>query len=374
MKKCIVIPDSFKGSMSSAEACEIIKSSVHDVFHSCHVEAIPIADGGEGTTDCFLYSLNAKKVNIKVKNAFMEDTEVYYAVTQDKKAIIEIAQPCGITCAQGRFDPVNTGTYGVGQMMAHAIDNGADEIIIGLGGSCTNDGGCGAAAAMGTIFKDRHGKSFIPTGGTLKDIFSIDNSKTCDYLKNVKITAMCDVTNPMYGKNGAAYIFAPQKGADKRTVEFLDGQLAFLAGMIKRDLCLDVSGISGGGAAGALGAGIAAFFKGDLRSGIDVVLDLVNFDEIIYGTDVIFTGEGRIDGQSLNGKAIFGIGRRALKYGVPVIAFTGEIGDEALNMYENGITAIFSINTKAEDFSVSKYKCRENLKITADSVLRVLQI
>ncbi|MSA04083.1 glycerate kinase [Lactonifactor sp. BIOML-A3] len=369
MKKCVIMPDSFKGTLSSIEICDIIKEKVLEFYPDCQVKAVPVADGGEGTVDCFLYAIDAEKVELRVQNAYMEPVDVYYAKV-GSQAILEMAQPAGLPQAEGRLNPKVTSTYGVGQMIRHAVENGCTDIVIGLGGSSTNDGGAGAAAALGTVFRNAEGESFIPAGGTLKEIVSIDNSETRKLLEGVSITAMCDINNPMYGPQGAAYIFAPQKGADPEMVKELDSQLIYLSELIQKDLGTDVSRMEGAGAAGALGAGIVAFMGGKLKSGIQTVLDMIHFEELAAGADMVFTGEGRIDSQSLGGKVVIGIAERAKRLGVPVTAVVGSIGDGAEGAYELGVNAIFSINRTAEDFSVSRYKSKENLTGTVDSLIR----
>jgi len=372
MKKCVIMPDSFKGTLSSIEICDSIKEKVLEFFPDCNIKAIPVADGGEGTVDCFLYAMNAEKVETQVKNAYLEPVTVYYAKMKNQ-AILEMAQPAGLPQVEGRLNPKVTNTYGVGEMILHAVKNGCNDIVIGLGGSCTNDGGTGAAAALGTVFKNAKGESFIPSGGSLKNIVSIDTSETRKILKNVKITAMCDINNPMYGLNGAAYIFAPQKGADEEMVKELDDQLIALSELIKKELGVDVSAMEGAGAAGALGAGIVAFLGGELKSGIETVLDMIDFDTLIKDAGMVFTGEGRIDSQSLGGKVVIGIAKRAKEQEVPVTAVVGSIGDGADGAYDLGVSAIFSINQKAEDFSVSRFHSRENLAATIDSLMRFYQ-
>lgn len=373
MKKCVIIPDSFKGSLSSIEVCNIIKEKVNEFFPKCNAIMIPIADGGEGTVDTFVYSLKAEKVNLKVQNAFGEVIDVYYGRIKNK-AIIEVAQVVGLVSAEGREDPSITSTYGVGEIISHAIEHGCNEVFIGLGGSCTNDCGVGAASALGTVFKNKNGKEFIPVGKNLNDVEYIYISKTLEKLKNCKVTAMCDIDNPMYGENGAAFVFAPQKGADENMVKMLDNNLRALSEKIKKNLNKDVSNIKGSGAAGAFGAGVCAFFNGELKSGIEIILDLIDFDNLISDADIIFTGEGQIDSQSLNGKVVIGISKRAKKQNIPVIVLVGSIGEGAEKAYDEGVSAIFSINQKAEDYSISRFKAKENLEKTIDSLLRYYDV
>lgn len=373
MKKCVIIPDSYKGTLSSFEICEIIGTKVKEFYPECEIIQIPVADGGEGTVDCFLHALQAKKVPVKVTGPYHEPIDCYYA-RKENTAIIEMAQAAGLPMVEKRKNPAITTTYGVGLMMKHALENGCTEIIIGLGGSCTNDAGVGAACALGVKFYDKDGNAFLPTGNTLSKINKIDTSQARRFLNNRSVTAMCDIDNPMFGRNGAAYIFSPQKGADVHMVEELDLNLRMLSKTIIDNLGMDVSTLPGAGAAGAMGAGIVAFFGGNLKSGIHTVLDLIQFEQLIEDADMIFTGEGRIDGQSLRGKVVIGIAERAVKKHVPVVAVVGAIGEDAERAYDMGVSAIFSINRGPVDFEISKYKSKENLSATMDSLLRFYSI
>jgi glycerate kinase len=369
MKKCIIIPDSFKGTMSSIEICDIISQKVKEFYPSCETIQVPVADGGEGTVDCFLHALQAEKVTLQVTGPYNEPLECYYAKHKNT-AIVEMAQAAGLPLVEGNKNPALTTTYGAGLMIKHAIENGCTDIIVGLGGSCTNDAGVGAASAIGVKFIDKEGNTFLPTGNTLVNIDKIDITEANELLAGCTVTAMCDIDNPMYGTSGAAYIFGPQKGADEAMVVELDHNLRALSQAIINNLGMDVSLLPGAGAAGAMGAGIVAFFGGTLKSGIHTVLDQVQFDAMIENADFIFTGEGRIDGQSLRGKVVIGIAERAKKQNVPVIAIVGAIGEDAEKSYEMGVSSIFSINRAAVDFDISRYQSKENLAATMDSLLR----
>lgn len=369
MKKCIVIPDSYKGTLSSIEVCKIMKEYVLNYYPKCNVITIPIADGGEGTVDCFLYALNAKKVFVDTTGPYGEPLSVYYAKAEDT-AIIEMASAAGLPLVQNNLDPCKTTTYGVGTLVRNAVESGCKNIVLGLGGSCTNDGGVGLARALGTKFYNNNGMEFVPDADKLTEISFIDNSKTQELLKDCKITAMCDIDNPMYGKTGAAYIFAPQKGADLETVELLDKNLRALADVIKESLHKDVADLPGAGAAGALGAGIVGFLNGKLKSGIESILDLIHFDDILDNTDMIFTGEGRIDSQSLRGKVIIGVAGRAKKKNIPVTAVVGSIGEGANGAYDMGVNAIFSINQTTMAFEEARCLSNVNLAKTMNSIIR----
>ncbi|MDF2821715.1 MAG: glycerate kinase [Clostridiales bacterium] len=373
MKKCVIIPDSFKGTLSSIEICDIVSVKVKEFYPACETITIPIADGGEGTVDCFLQAIDADKVNVSVTGPYNELLNCYYA-RYNNTAIIEMAQSAGLPLVENRKNPAITTTYGTGLMIKHAIENGCTDIVIGLGGSCTNDAGVGAACAIGVDFYDDYGNTFLPTGNTLSKISKIDNSKAIQLLNNCTVTAMCDIDNPMYGKTGAAYIFSPQKGADDRMVLELDENLKALSATIIDNLGIDVSNIPGSGAAGAMGAGVVAFFNGKLKSGIHTILDLIQFDELIEGTDLIFTGEGKIDSQSLRGKVVIGVAERALKKNIPVVAIVGAIGEEAEKAYDMGVSSIFSINRAAIAFEESRYHSKENLASTIESLMRFRKI
>lgn len=371
MKKCIVIPDSFKGTISSAEVSEIIKKQILYHYPKCNVITIPVADGGEGTVDCFLSCVeNAHKIKTISTNAFNKKVNCYYALYNDT-AIIEVAQCAGLPQAEGRLNPAITTTYGVGTVIKDAISKGCKNIILGLGGSCTNDGGTGMAAALGITFINKKGETFIPTGATLCDIDKIETDNAKELLRNCNFTAMCDITNPMYGQNGAAYVFAPQKGADKKMVKFLDDNLIHLSEKIKEFTGINVANIPGAGAAGAMGAAVVAFFNGELKSGINTVLETVKFNNHLINCDVVFTGEGKVDSQSIQGKVISGVSKAAQKKNVPVILIAGSIGDGAEKTYSIGVSAIFSINQKPMEFDKAKKFSKANLASITDSILRL---
>lgn len=261
----------------------------------------------------------------------------------------------------------------LGQLIADAIQKGAKKVILGLGGSCTNDAGCGMAASLGVKFYDKNGREFVPTGGTLIDVAKIDISGKNEMLKNVEIISMCDIDNTLYGKNGAAYVFAKQKGANLSMIDELDKGLIHISSIIKRDIGIEVAQIKGGGAAGGMGAGAVAFLDSELNSGIDTVLETVNFSDKMRGADMIFTGEGKFDYQSLMGKVIGGIAKQAAPFNIPVTVIAGGIGDNIESAYTSGITSLFSINRIPENFENSKHKSEENLKFTIDNILRLIK-
>ncbi|NLN65210.1 MAG: glycerate kinase [Clostridiaceae bacterium] len=377
MKKVILAPDSFKGTMSSIRICDIMEKEIKKHVPDIDVIKIPVADGGEGTVECFLEALGGTRVPVEVSGPLFEKVNSFYGILPDQTtAIIEMAAASGLPLVQeDKRNPLHTTTYGVGELIRHAIvEKGCKNIIIGLGGSSTTDGGAGMACALGVKFFDEHGKDFTPVGGTLENISRIDMSGLEQKLRECTILGMCDVDNPLYGKNGAAYIFGPQKGATPENVILLDNNLKHLSDLIKRDLNMDIANVPGSGAAGGLGAGILAFLKGALRSGIETVLDTVKFDTIIQGADIVFSGEGKIDGQSLRGKVVVGVAQRAKKQNIPVIAVVGDIGDDTDGVYETGVNAIVSINRVAVPFKIASTRSEEDLAKTMDTIMRLLKL
>ncbi|MBR1967842.1 MAG: glycerate kinase [Clostridia bacterium] len=375
MKKFVLIPDSFKGTLSSKEICSIMSDGIKEHFSDAEIVSIPVADGGEGSVDCFISALGGERVSVKVKGPYFEEIDSFYGIIDGgKTAVIEMAAAAGLPMVENNKNPMLTTTYGVGEIMLDAVKRGVDKIIMGLGGSCTNDFGCGAAAACGVKFFNELGQEFIPTGGTLKDVVKVDLSGLDKSLNVVKIVTMCDIDNPPYGKTGASYVFAPQKGADEDCVKALDEGVKNLCSVLKEEHGLALDNLSGGGAAGAMGAGMVAFFNSELKMGIDTVLETVRFSDIIKDAFVIFTGEGKIDSQSLRGKVVIGVAREAKKQSVPVISVVGGADGDISKAYSEGVTAVFTINRLPQDFSISRRYSKENLKFSFDNILRALKI
>lgn len=376
MKKVILAPDSFKGTMSSIKICNIMEEVINKHFPDIDVVKIPVADGGEGTVESFLEALGGSIVEVEVSGPFFEKINSFYGILPDRStAIIEMASAAGLPLVGDKKDPKITTTYGVGELIKHAVTvNECRKLIIGLGGSSTTDGGTGMASALGIKFYDDNNKEFVPVGGTLEKISRIDMSGLIKEIKDCTVLAMCDVDNPLYGENGAAYVFGPQKGADDESVRLLDKGLKHLSNQLIKQLDLDVAQTPGAGAAGGLGAGIMAFLDGTLESGIETVLDTVRFNTLLNDADLVFTGEGKIDGQSLRGKVVVGVTRRAKKQNVPVVAVVGDIGDDIDGIYEAGVNAIVSINRVAVPFSIAATRSESDLKETMDTIMRLLKL
>ena len=373
MEKILLVPDSFKGTLSSRQVCQVMAGQLHRFFPQAQVKSIPVADGGEGSVEAFLAAAGGERRMLTVTGPFGEPVEAFYGILGDgRTAVIEMAACAGRPLAEGRLNPERATTYGVGELLLAAKEAGCTKAILGLGGSCTNDGGVGAAAALGAKFTRADGAAFIPTGGTLGEIAALDVSPVAQALQGMELTAMCDIDNPLYGEAGAAAVFAPQKGADAAMVARLDAGLRHLGQVSARCLGRDFSHLPGAGAAGGLGFGMAAFCGAQLRMGIDAVLDAVGFDSLLPGTDVVFTGEGKIDSQSARGKVVSGVAARCRKAGVPVVAVVGQIGQGFEEMYQQGLTAVFSINRAAQPFAESRFHAGENLALTMENIARLL--
>lgn len=361
--KILIVPDSFKGTLSAREVCDRIAEGVLSELPNAEIVKIPVADGGEGSAD----ALGSKKIPFRVKGPLFEECDAFVGELGNI-AVIEMASCAGLPLVKGKEDPERTTTYGVGELILRALDLGYKDILLCLGGSATNDCGCGMAAALGARFIDGDGNDFIPVGGTLKDIKRIDLSSLDKRLSESRIRAMCDVKNPLYGKTGAAYVFAPQKGADSECVKRLDAGLINFASVCASSLGADVSSLEGGGAAGGMGAGVYALIGGTLVSGIDAVLDASGFDEKIIGADAVISGEGRFDSQSFGGKVISGIARRSGN--VPLIAICGSVDREIEDM--KGVCAVFSIQSTPLPFDEAVKYSEKDLYFTSKNIARLI--
>lgn len=332
MKSILVIPDSFKGCMTSERVAEII-SDVIESKTEYKAISIPIADGGEGSTDCMLKVLGGEKISVPVHSPTGNIIMASYGITdslEDRAAIIEIAEPCGITKQEG-LHPTDSNTLGFGEMIRDALDRGIRRFFLCLGGSATTDCGLGMAAALGAEFWDSVGYRFIPTGGTMKDVAGVDLSGLDPRIRESSFICMSDVTNPLYGPSGAAHVFSPQKGATKAEVRLLDKGLLHISKILDFAGLIPCEAVIGAGAAGGAGYGCAAFLDATITSGINAMLDICNFDSLVDDAAMIITGEGKLDSQSTMGKVVGGIRQRAK--GKPIVVFTGicELSQRELN-------------------------------------------
>lgn len=356
----IVVPDSFKGTMSAVEVCETITDVLKMKDPAADIIAIPMADGGEGTCDAFHYALGGEIISARACGPYLEPKDAYYW-RKNETAVIELAAAAGFIEDEFLRNPAVTSTYGVGELICHAIEHGCNRIILGLGGSCTNDAGLGIAAALGASFTDTAGEAFIPTGSTIENIRSMDLERLRQKTGNVQFEVMCDVNNPLYGELGAAYIFAPQKGADPAMVEMLDRNLRSFAELIRETVGIDIADIPGGGAAGGAGAGAYALLNAQLRPGAQIILEMNRFEELLKRADLVITGEGCLDEQSLQGKVISAVSEHAKAGNVPVVAVVGNTEGDFTPIYALGVKDVvrtIDYSTDPEHYGIT---CRQDL-------------
>lgn len=356
--KILIVPDSFKGTLTASEVCDIIGQAFRNKIKNAEIMKLPAADGGEGLCACFREIMGGETVKAEVCGVFGEKITAEYIMLEDKTAVIEMASCAGLPLAGENKNPEKATTFGVGELINHAVKNGAREVLLGLGGSATNDCGLGMASALGFGFVDERGAEFVPTGETMHRICGLTNPENPIA---IPIVAACDVDNPLYGENGAAYVFAPQKGADEAMVKRLDAGLRHTAEIICKELNVDVSKIKGAGAAGGMGAAAVAFLGAELKRGIDIILDAARFDKKAADADLIITGEGRLDFQSVNGKVISGIAKRAAKQNKKVIAICGSRGEGAEKIKELGVSELYFSCETDKPFDEIVKTCREDL-------------
>lgn len=369
MKKFVLVPDSFKGTLTSKEVCDILSEQLRLKYKDVDIVRILIADGGEGSVDAFLEAVGGKKEIITVTSPNFETVEAYYGLIDNgKTAIIESSVACGLLLVK-KPNPLVTTTFGVGELIKDALDKNVNKIIIGLGGSGTNDGGAGCLAALGVKFYNDNNKTFIPVGGILKDIRKIDITGIDQRLKDIEIIIMCDVDNPLYGPEGAAYVFSPQKGANRKMVEILDNNLKMYAKIMEKELGFTEWNFKGAGAAGGLAYGLKACLNAKIQMGIDTLLDVVGFDNIIKDADIIFTGEGKLDGQSLRGKVISGVAHRAKKMFRKVIAVVGSLDKSGLDILHQGVSEILITNYQNLPFEQAAPRAKEDMRIVVKKYL-----
>lgn len=359
MKKIIIAPDSFKETMSNIEVANIIYDCLKTKYSDYEYKVMPVADGGEGSLNAIMH--NSDLNTFVCNNANMELCEVKYGIT-NSCGIVEVAENVGFKYKRDYSNPGNTTSYGVGEVIKEIVKKGIKKIYICLGGTITNDGGCGMASALGVKFYDENNKEFIPTGNTLTRISKIDNSNYLKQYNSIKLIGLCDVTNPLYGKNGASYVYAPQKGANEQEVEILDKGLRYLEKIVLKDIGLDVANEKGSGAAGGIGYAIQSFLNGKLQKGIQTILSIMNFNKELTNQTIIITGEGKLDSQSMQGKVIDGIVSIAKKKQIPVIVVTGKYEGKLEDYKKMGIEQIVVTNPQNIPFEIVKKICREQLK------------
>ena len=371
--KIVAAPNAFKGCLSASAAAQAMAEGIRRVLPEAEVVCVPVADGGDGLVDVAIEGLAGEPRMVAVTGPLGDPLQATFCyVPAMGFAAIEMALASGLALLpEDRRDPMRTTTRGTGELIAAALDLGVSRIGVGIGGSATNDGGIGMAAALGVRFLDEHGETVEPVGGSLGEIRRIDMSGLDPRAKSVRFEAVCDVDNPLCGPKGAAAVYGPQKGATPEQVAVLDAGLANLADVIERTLGLDVRGLPGAGAAGGLGAGLHAFLGAELRRGVDLVLDLVNLDEKLRGARLVLTGEGQIDFQTVFGKAPAGVGAAAKARGVPCVAIAGSVGERLEDLHGAGIDAVFSLCPGPMTLESAMTNATELLARAAEQVVRI---
>lgn len=372
--KIVIIPDSFKGSASSMEVCNCIEKGVLKVFKNAEIKKIPVADGGEGTVDSILYAAGGNIKKIKARNPEGKIIEAKYGIINKDKAVIEMAEASGITLVDDKNrNPLKYSTYGTGELIKDALNNNnIKEILIGIGGSATNDCGIGMANALGYRFLDKDNNELEAIAENMIKVKYIDDSNVNKRIFDIKISAACDVKNPLYGENGATAVYGKQKGVTEESFDILDNGLKNIARVVKEKFNKEIDYIEGAGAAGGLGGGLLAFCNAELKSGIDAVLDIIDFEEHIKGASLIITGEGAIDGQTKKGKVPVGVAKRANN--IPVIAIVGDIRDGAEAVYDLGITSIMPALKRAMPLDEAIKNSKILIEDAAERALRFISI
>lgn len=371
--KIIVAPNAFKGSLSGHEAALSIERGIRRTAAEAEIVRLPVADGGDGLAEILARALDGRLIATTVSGPLQTPVNASFCyLEREKTAIVEMAQASGLELvARAQRNPEETTTFGTGQLIGKCLDMGVSRIVVGLGGSATCDGGIGAAAALGYRFLDANGVELSPVGRNLIHIKSIDFSRRDPRLDKVTVEAICDVANPLFGPEGASYVYSPQKGADAAQVARLDEGLANLAAVIQEEMGIEVGTLSGAGAAGGLGAGVHAFFNGRLRKGIDLVIDLIGLKKALAGADLVITGEGCIDYQTKFDKAPAGVARAAQEAGIPCVAICGKVGQGVEELHDIGFTAIFSLCHRPLDISEALAQADTLLADTAEQVMRL---
>ena len=341
--KFLFASDSFKGTLSSKRTAELLAQAASEIFPGCEYSSIEVADGGEGTTDAVLSAVNGEKIAVSVHGPLWEEISAYYGKLDDRRAVMEMAAASGLPLVPSeQRDPRKTTSYGTGEMIADALGKGFRDISIAIGGSATNDGGIGCMRALGVRFLDENGQELSGCGTDLAEIRSIDVSGLDPRVKECKFTVMCDVTNPLCGEKGATHTFGKQKGGTPEILEELEKGMCNYRDILKNQFGVNMDEVPGAGAAGGLGAALMVFLNGTLKSGIETVLDLVEFDRKLEGVSLVVTGEGSTDWQSVFGKVMQGVGVHCRKAGIPAVAVVGSMGKGAEDIFDYGIESILT--------------------------------
>lgn len=370
----LAAPDSFKGSLTALEVAENIQKGIRNFDERINVELLPMADGGEGTVQSLVDATNGEIIKKEVTGPLGKKVEAFYGILGDQKtAVIEMAAASGLPLVpKAKRNPLKTTTYGTGELILSALEHGVEQIIVGIGGSATNDAGVGMAQALGAEILDKNGKEVAFGGEHLNEIKEINLENLDPRIKNTEILVACDVDNPLFGRNGAAYVYAPQKGADPYMVEQLDNNLRKFNEIVKEELNKNINEIPGAGAAGGLGAGLVAFLDAELKAGIDIILELMNFEKKLENVDLVITGEGMLDGQSINGKTPIGVARKAKEKGIAVIAIAGTLGIGVEKVLDYGIDAYYSIINQPSELDLIIKESPKLIQSLSEQIIRTI--
>lgn len=355
LKKIVVASDSFKGSLTSLDVAQNVEKAILEVYPLCDVLKVNVADGGEGTMEALQQTLGGVRVSLVVKDPLGREIEATYVILNDGiTAVVEMSAASGLPLLKSdERNPLKTSTYGTGQLICDALDRGCRKILVGIGGSATNDAGMGMLQALGFRFFDAQGNQLQPVGENLQLVSSIDSTGRHPDLDKTEFVVACDVKAPLYGRNGAAYVFAPQKGADQKMVEMLDAGLRHFSEVSSAMAGYDCSQMQGTGAAGGLGYAFRQYLHARLERGIEMVLDAIGFDDIISGADLVITGEGRVDSQTLTGKTPFGVAQHAHRQGIPVVVIGGSVEIDVLQVREAGFNDVIQVTPLDMPLSVA---------------------
>lgn len=372
----LIAPDSFKDSLSAMEVASALGRGIQKIIPDANCTLVPMADGGEGTVDSVVEATGGKRVKLRVKDPLLRDVPSFYGLTGDgSTAIIEMAAASGIELlTREERNPWITSTYGTGQLIRDALDRRVKRVLLGIGGSATNDGGAGMALALGVVFKGKDGIMPVQGGGVLNEVEHIHMENLDPRIAGTEIVVACDVNNPLTGPEGASAVYGPQKGADEEMVKKLDRNLSHLAKLMRDQLGKDVSGMEGAGAAGGLGAGLMAFLDARLHSGFDLLAGVLGLKERIGTADLVITGEGRMDAQTRFGKTPLGVARMAKEQGLPVIGVAGTLDEDAGILYEHGFDLLMPIQEKPVNLEFALKNAAELLERTGERMARLLKM
>ncbi len=374
--KVVIAPDSYKESLNAKDVAYCIYQGFVEVFPNAQYILLPMADGGEGTVDSLVAATNGKFIKKEVTAPLGDKVNATYGLSgSGETAFIEMSSASGLSLVpKEKRNPLITTTFGTGELIIDALKKGVRNFIIGIGGSATNDGGAGMLQALGFSLLDKRGEEISFGGIGLGELVKIDCSNVDSRVFESKFTVACDVDNPLTGKRGASAVFAPQKGANLEMVEILDSNLKHFAKIIKNQLDIDVDKVSGAGAAGGMGAGLMAFLNAELKRGVEIVLDYLDFENIVKDCDLVITGEGKTDIQTLSGKVPMGVAKVSKKYGKPVIVISGALSNDAKLLYDYGVDAVFSILNQVSDLEEAIKNSRDNLIFTSRNIAASIKI